>query len=205
MTALNIWNRALAVIGAPRVSSTTETSSQKTLIDDHWAGVRQDWVCLHPWDGCTTVANLVENVSVTKPSRWGKAYDLPADFVMGWRLNNQSNGEGPQPLWEIMALPAEGTPVKKLFTDKTAAKLEYGFDPSTDVLIGLLNGTAVTSLVYRLAVTMARPWGKKEQDIRVLQAEAQEALYEAKLANGRQQKMKFGREKPLVDARSANL
>ncbi len=202
MTELVIWNRALAIIGAPRVSSITELSSQKTLIDDHYDSVRRDFVELHPWDSCTTVVDLVLTAPVpaTKPDKWTSAWDLPADFQQAWRVNDLPLGRG-APLWEVMALPGETPAVLKLFSDDAAAKLTYSFDPNSDLLIDLLKGTAQTVLSYRLAIAMARPWGKKEQDIRVLQAESQNALYEAKLANGRQQKDKVDRERPLVDAR----
>lgn len=201
--ALTIWNRALGMIGAPRISSATEVSGQKELIDDHWVGIRKEFVTLHPWDGATTVEDLVENVVVTKPDRWKKAWDLPTGFEQAWRVNDLAEGIGAQPLWEILALPGETPIVKKLFTDMTAAKLEYSFDPDTDLKLAELNGAAVTALVRRLALEIARPFGKKEQDVRVLQGEFSEALLKAKTANGRQQKRKLDRDRPLVDARSS--
>lgn len=203
--ALTIWNRSLSMIGAPRVSSITEVSSSKELIDDHWVGVRKEFSGLHPWDGCTTVVDLVEDAVVVKPDRWLKAYTLPSGFEQAWRLNDLEEGFGEQPLWEIMALPGESPIVKVVFTDQNAAKLEYSFDPDTDLKLAELNGTATTALVKRLAIDLARPWGKKESDVQLLQREFKEAFSNAVHSNGKQQKRKHDRARPLVDARTQSL
>lgn len=205
MSELIIWNRALAIISSPRITSITELSSSKTMIDDHYVSVVKDFVCLHPWDGCTTIVDLVEDGGIVKPDHWSTAFTLPSDFEQAWRLNDQEGGRGSQPLWEILALPAGAPTAKFLLTDGGNAKLLYSFAPNTDALIDLLSGTIQTALSYRLAIVLARAWGKRDQDMQVIQREAQEAAYEARLSNGRQQKVKRHRDRPLVDARFANI
>lgn len=199
--ALMIWNRALAVLGAPRIEDAAHTSSQKTLIDDHWVGIRKEFVSLHPWDGCTTVVDLVVATPATKPDRWKKAFTLPTDFIQAWRVNDLPEGQGSQPLWEVLTLQSESPPVKVVLMDRADCKLEYGFDPDSDVKLALLNGTTTTALVHRLALAISRPFGKKDSDLRVIQGEYEEALHHARYAVGRQQKKKADRDRPLVDAR----
>lgn len=198
--SLTIWNAALAIVAAPRISVAGETSSSKQLVDDVWPTFRKDFAGLHPWDGCTTVAALVENTTVVKPDRWMKAWDLPSGFEQGWRLNDVPLQEAEQPLWEVMTIPG-GTPVQVAFTDTTAAKLEYSFDPDSDAKLALLRGRVVGAMVKGLAVCLARPWGKKESDIGNLERDYEKALLHARVSNGRQQKRKAPRARPLVDAR----
>lgn len=199
--SLTIFNRALGLLGVPRVSSLTELSSSKTVIDDHWVGIRKEFAGLADWDGCVTVVDLVEDITAVKPDRWKTAWTLPTGFEQAWRLNDLAEGYGAQPLWEIFTLPDETPIIKLLFTDMAAAKLEYTFDPDTDEKLSKLKGTAITALVHLLAVALARPWGKQESDINNLEAMFEKKKGIALFANGKQQKRKLDRDRPLVDAR----
>lgn len=199
--SLTIFNRALGLVGAPRVSSLTELSASKTIIDDHWIGIRKEFAGLADWDGCLSVVDLVEDETAVKPDRWAKAWTLPTGFEQAWRLNDLAEGAGAQPLWEIFTLPNESPIVKLLFSDNNAAKLEYTFDPDTDLKLAELKGTATSALVHLLAVAIARPWGKKESDINNLEAMFERKKGQALFANGKQQKRKADRDRPLVDAR----
>lgn len=197
-----IKNRALGLIGAPRLSSLTEISGSQEILDDHWVGIRKEFAGLTNWDGCTTISALVEEVTAVIPDRWKRAWTLPTDFAGAWKVNDLAEGAGASPLWEIFALPGESPVIQVLLTDQNNARLEHSFDPNTDARLALLSGGVTTALVHLLAVAIARPWGKQEGDIALLEALYQRKLNMALFTNGKQQKRKADRARPLVDART---
>jgi hypothetical protein len=200
---LDLWNRALYLVNAPRLSSTSETSSSKEIIDDVYPHLRKFFLSMHPWDGATTVADLTEDESVTKPDRWDHAWTLPSNFLQAWRVNDMSDGMGNQPYWEISVADTTTTPVKVLYTDTNSVRLEYSWDLDTDAKLALLGASPAEALAHMLALELARGWGKKEADIAVLERKVKLTVSEARLANGRQQKVKRDKDHPLLRARDS--
>lgn len=202
--AKNIWNRASSRVAAPRITSVTEVSTQKEIIDDHWPGTRKAFLQLSPWIGATTVTTLVvEDPKPTNaPARYSKAFALPTapgEFLQGWRLNNLTD-DGPQPEYEIFTFDDSGQK-SYLLTSEGTAHLEWTYDLDTDPFLAKLQGLAVSALVLAMALAIGYAWHKSEQEMRLIDREYQGALRIAKSKNSRQAKRRKGYDRPLVDAR----
>lgn len=202
---LKLHNMALGILGAPRIQTAGEDSPSQDLIDDFFDATRRGMLSSYPWKGGKTIEDLAENTAVSVPDRWKKAFDLPAKALTVWKVNDVSQGNEPQPLWEPFILPTESPPAQFVFMDFATAKAEFSYDLDTDALMALLDPIAYEALSHRLAIAMARAWGKKENDIKSLRAEYERIASEARSVSGMQGKPKDAFAAPLVDARIEGL
>lgn len=203
--ALKIWNRAFVEIGVRRISTSSEVSAERDLIDDVWEGVRQSLLSLHPWDGATTITTLTlkDPKPSNAPDRYTKAYPLPTTegtFLQAWRVNDLAQDEGGQPLWEIFTI-LDSVLVTYVMTDQSGARLEWTYDLDSDADLAKLQPLVTTALVMQLAVKLARGYQKKESEIRFLEEAANIATRIAMNRNSKQGKPRRGYDRPLVDAR----
>ena len=85
---LNIWNRGLASIGVPRISSITSEEEASEAIREVWDSLRDEVLESEDWVFAKTRKELSKS-STTPVQGFDYAYPLPSDFLKLWRNNSE--------------------------------------------------------------------------------------------------------------------
>lgn len=86
MNKLDIFNSALAEVGAETISSPTENNKRAKLCVQHYETIRKKAIRSHPWNFATKRASGVPN-GVIPPFGFEQSYTLPSDFLRLLKLD----------------------------------------------------------------------------------------------------------------------
>lgn len=88
LSAVQICNRALDILGADPILSLADNSEAGRLCNRNYAPVRDAVLRAYPWNAAMRRASLP---ALAEPPAWGfaRAYELPADAVRLWRVEDE--------------------------------------------------------------------------------------------------------------------
>lgn len=92
-TAVEICARALVLLGAAPISSFTDGTTEATVCNTLYPGVRDSLLSGHPWNFATGQISLPALVAVPVAD-YEYAYQLPADYLRAISVGNGPRGAG---------------------------------------------------------------------------------------------------------------
>ena len=201
MSVEGIWNNALTILGAPHVTSTSDTTAQAVLINDIWEEFWESFLADHNWSRAKTTSVLTQLVdaggdAVTPPTRWGKAFALPSSFIRAITLNGHALQPNSTTMCEINPISVDGVMTNALFTHDTDAELEYVFDVGNQVT--LLQPQVRMACAHMLAAHIAGNFGRGDEQVAALRQQAELKLADAKAIDGQEHTPHFFAESPLL-------
>ncbi len=168
-SAVEICNQALAQLGAGRILSLVDDTTEAQLCNTFYEPVRDALVEAHEWSFARARVRLVP-ITTPPVSYWDAAYELPSDVLRVLNVSQDPNSRADAPEWD-----REGsTIVIKTHRASTAIYVRY-LKRITDP--NRFGPVFVQALVVRIAAEMAMPL----RESRALQQQMW-SLYNAKVS-----------------------
>ena len=205
LTTKEIWNRALGILGMPKIASTSEASPQADIINCMWEEFRKGFLADHTWNGATTAealvryANIGDLVEVAPVSRWTFAYILPLDYLRIYAVNGLENEKAWNTIYSIETLANDIGRSRVLVSDQSTIITEHIFDVGTQV--GLLGAKTRKAMAYNLANEISGNFGKSLAEQESLKEDARRILADARSVDGQEGSPKFFSATSLLQAR----
>lgn len=169
-TKLQIWNKALTLLGDKRISGLTENSVLRRDIESVYEEDKRSLLEQGTWKFARKEATL--NLNITVPNGFSRAFELPADFLKLVYLNNTNPAQRDTPYFGIVG--------QELQTDETSAKITYIYNVTQE---GLFSPTFTNSLSIQLALSLAFARTQSQPLIDRLEDKLERSLSKARKAD----------------------
>jgi len=186
LNSIELCSSALLKLGADSISSFEDGTAEAKVAGRLYPLVRDAMLCAHPWSFATKKAELAR-LSVSPPTDFAYAYQLPNDFLKALSAGDAVRGQGL--VYQIVG--------RQLHSDAETVVLSYLFQPSE----GDLPAYFVPALVTRLAAEFCLPLTENTSRADRFTRLAEDELKLARLVDSQQDSPPKVEDFTLIEAR----
>lgn len=180
VSAVDVWNIALAELGVPTVNSTSDTTPQATKINAVWTNFRRKFLTCARWRGATITKDLSKSSTAPVADAYSNQFFLPADLLQPLSINRQELS----PSNDVYKIELSSDKTQRmLLTNESEVELEYIADV---VDVGVLDPQTIHAMGIALAAFVASYFGLKASEQRVLEEKAEAEIRKARTVAAKQ-------------------
>jgi hypothetical protein len=197
-TKLGIYNQALGHLGERKLSSLTEDTEPRRVLDDHYSPVVSYCLERTPWDFALRLAEISKSNSITPPYGFQNAFAKPTDWVRTYKISNvETFNGGPLNIAEEREM---------WYADCDPLYVQYVSNHPTLGGLDLGKWTQVFEdwVVARLALRAAKRINNSDTDVELLMEIEKKALKEAREMNRAGDHPEFPPQGTWVRSRGGN-